>query len=74
MAIHKEYVRDFYGRILGSVETDEKGNKTVRDFYGRILGKYDKSTNTTRDFYGRVLTNGDSATGLIYAEADKQKK
>lgn len=66
--MEKETIRDFYGRILGTIETDTKGNKIARDFYGRILGKYDKTTNTTRDFYGRILTKGDSLTGLIWRE------
>ena len=37
----KDAIRDFYGRIIGWVETDEStGNKTVRDFQNRILGYY----------------------------------
>lgn len=61
----KEAVRDFYGRILGYVDTDAQGNKTATDFYGRVLGFYKKNTNVTTDFYGRVLTNGDTVIGLI---------
>lgn len=61
----KEFVRDFYGRIIGSTETN--GTKTiVRDFYNRILGWYDSSDNTTRDFYGRIISKGNTAIGLIY--------
>lgn len=66
--MEKEYIRDFYGRILGSVETDDKGNKTVRDFYGKILGYYDKSNNVTRDFYKKIIGRGDQAVSLIYRE------
>ena len=61
----KEIVRDFYGRILGSITTDNNGNKVVRDFYGRIKGKYDKKANVTRDFYGRIIARGDQAASLI---------
>lgn len=61
----KEIIRDFYGRILGSITTESNGNKTVRDFYGRIVGKYDKSCNVTRDFYGRIVAKGDRSAGLI---------
>ena len=62
----KEYVKDFYGRIMGSIET--QGTKqTARDFYGRILGTYNSSDNFTRDFYGRVLTKGNTLVGLIYS-------
>lgn len=61
----KEVIRDFYGRILGSITTDNLGNKTARDFYGRIVGRYDKVNNVTRDFYGRVVAKGDRTSGLI---------
>lgn len=64
--MEKEYIKDFYGKILGSVETDNKGNKTVRDFYGRILGYYDKVNNVTRDFYKKIVGRGDQAVSLIY--------
>lgn len=61
----KEYIRDFYGRILGSTET--VGTKTtVRDFYGRILGTYDTRDDKTRDFYGRIVSNGNTLVGLLY--------
>ena len=61
----KEVIRDFYGRILGTITTDKLGNKVVRDFYGRILGRYDKKSNLTRDFYGRIVAKGDRTSGLI---------
>ena len=62
----KELIKDFYGRILGSIET--QGNKQIaRDFYGRILGTYNKADNFTRDFYGRILTRDNTLMGLIFA-------
>ncbi len=61
----REVVRDFYGRVLGTITTDNTGNKVVRDFYGRILGRYDKKQNVTRDFYGRIVAKGDRSSGLI---------
>lgn len=63
---NEEAIRDFYGRIIGYIETEPNGNKVVRDFYRRVLGKYDKSSNTTRDFYGRVIARGDN-TGLLFS-------
>lgn len=66
--MEKEILRDYYGRILGYIETDDKGNQLVRDFYGKILGRYDKATNTTRDFYGKILARGNQAASLIYRE------
>lgn len=58
-------IRDFSGRILGYIETDNDGNKIVRDFYKVILGKYDKKNNVTRDFYGRIVARGDASASLI---------
>ena len=61
----KEFVKDFYGRVLGYIEN--QGNKQfARDFYGRVLGTYDPKDNFTRDFYGKVLTKGNTLMGLIY--------
>lgn len=62
----KEYIKDFYGRVLGYLET--QGTKQyARDFYGKVLGTYDTKDNFTRDFYGRVVTKGNTLIGLIYS-------
>lgn len=66
--MEKEFIRDFYGKIIGSIETDNVGNKTVRNFYGKILGYYDKAANVTRDFYKKIIARGDQASSLIYKE------
>lgn len=66
IAITKEPIKEFGGKIIGWIETDKDGNQQVRDFYGKILGKYDKSLNVTRDFYGRILTRGNTVAGLVY--------
>ena len=63
---NKITLRDFYGRIIGYIEEDSKGNKTVRDFYGRILGYYDKAADVTRDFYKKIIARGDQSSALIY--------
>ena len=68
---NREVIRDFYGRILGSITTDKQGNKVVRDFYGKILGRYDKQTNVTRDFYGRIIGKGDSSSALVPIQRKK---
>jgi len=58
-------IRDFGGKILGWIETDDKGNKTVRDFGGWILGYYKKSMDVTTDFGGRIIARGDMSASLI---------
>jgi hypothetical protein len=71
---NKIYIRDFYGRIIGSIEDDlNKKEKIARDFYGRILGTYDIKSNITRDFYGRIIGYGDILTSLIYQENEKKE-
>lgn len=62
---NRELIKDFYGRIIGSIET--QGTKQIaRDFYGRIVGRYDSSDNKTRDFYGRIVSSGNTLMGLLY--------
>lgn len=74
MASTKTQIRDFYGRIIGTIETDNFENKTARDFYGRIVGYYDKKLNVTRDFYKRIVSKGDTLVGLLYAEHEKAQQ
>lgn len=64
----KQIIRDFYNRILGSIETDAQGNKIVRDFYRRIVGRYDSKHDVTRDFYNRIIGRGDLTSGLLFRE------
>ena len=63
--MQEEIIREFSGKIIGYIQTDNKGNKVIRDFYRRILGKYDKASNTTRDFYGRIVARGDQSSMLL---------
>ena len=58
-------LKDFSGRIIGFIETDQKGNKTIRDFYRRIKGYYDAEQDVTRDFYKRIIARGDCASMLL---------
>lgn len=64
----KEPIKDFYGKILGYIDTQSNGDKVVTDFYGKILGYYRKNQNLTTDFYGRIIGRGDVASSLIYRE------
>lgn len=65
---NREVIRDFYGRIIGTITTDKEGNTVVRDFYGKIVGRYDKKANVTRDFYGRVVAKGNQSSALLFAK------
>ena len=58
-------LKDFYGRIIGSVEESPNGDKTYRDFYGRIVARWEKARNITKDFYGRIISNGDVGSSFL---------
>ena len=62
----REVVKDFYGKIIGSIEEDSRGDRIAKDFYGKILGRYDKKQNVTKDFYGRIIGTGDATSKLIW--------
>ena len=64
----KEYIRDFYGRIIGSYDTQSDGTIILRDFHGRIKGKFDPKQNVTRDFYGRIVAKGNHLSMLLNKE------
>jgi extradiol dioxygenase family protein len=68
----RELVKDFYGKILGSLETQSNGDIIARDFYGKILGRYDKQMNVTKDFLGKILTQGNITSGLIWEASSKR--
>ena len=55
MANSRETIRDWTGKIIGFIDTDNEGNKTVRDFYGRITGRYDKRFNVTSSLLNQEL-------------------
>ena len=61
----KEPIKDFYGRILGYIETLSNGDQVATDFYNRQLGKYYSRENVTKDFYGRILARGNILSSLI---------
>lgn len=58
-------IKDIYGRIIGFIDEDERGNKTIKNEYSRILGYYNSSDDTTRDEYNRPLYRGDRVSLLL---------
>lgn len=61
-----QVIRDFYGKVIGTIERDNQGNEIAKDFYGRMLGRYDKAANVTRDFYGRQVARGNVVVSFIF--------
>lgn len=70
--MEEEIIKDFYGRILGYVQTQPNGDQIGKDFYRRIVGYYDKRTNTTKDFYRRVVARGNALVSLICSSSAKK--
>lgn len=64
--MNKEPVREFSGKIIGWIETDNQGNQIIRAFSGRMIAKYDKQSDVTRDFYGKIISKGNTAVGQLY--------
>ena len=65
---NKVDIKDFYGRVIGTVIEESNGDKTIKGFYDRPLGYYKKSRDVTTDFYGRVVASGDQLAMLLNAE------
>ena len=64
----EEKIKDWTGRLLGTVETDSRGNKKVKDWTGKLLGYYDASKNITTDWCGKKLNEGNTAVSLIFTQ------
>lgn len=62
----KQLIKDFYGKIIGSIE-DRGDIQIAKDFYGKVLGTYYKSSNLTKDFYGKIIGRGNLLSGLIFS-------
>ena len=61
----QEKIKDFYGRIIGTMIEENDGRKKLLDFNGRILGTYDPRVDLTRDFNGRIISKGDRLLSLL---------
>ena len=61
----REHIKDWTGKVIGTLETKPNGDKTIKDFYGRVKGTYIKSLNMTKDFYGRPVGKGDQLMRLL---------
>ena len=61
----KTNIKDFYGRVIGTVVEESNGDKTIKDCYGRPLGSYKNGRNVPADCYGRVVASGDQLTMLL---------
>ena len=40
----KTNIKDFYGRVIGTVVEENNGDKTIKDFYGRVVASGDQLT------------------------------
>lgn len=73
--IEKKVIKNFYGKLLGTIETDTVAKKRkAKDFYGRLLGTYDPREDTTKNYYGRLISRGDSLEALVYNSGQNYRK
>ncbi len=61
----REFIKDWQGKVLGTVETASNGDKKLKDFYGRVLGTYERNRDVTKDFYGHIVGHGDILLTLL---------
>ena len=64
--MNREVIKDFYGRICGSLTTQPNGDIIAKDEYGKILGRFDSKMKMTKDAYGKILARGDTTSALIW--------
>lgn len=60
-----EALRDKYGKLIGSIDTQGDGTQVLRDKQGHRLGEYSPKDNVTRDKYGRRLYVGNMLSKLL---------
>ena len=64
----KQVIKNWRGKVMGFIKTDDKGNKQVFDSKYKLLGTYRKDLNLTRDSSYRVIGKGDLTLTLIPME------
>lgn len=66
MANTRQDIKNGYGKPLGWIETDERGNKRVYSFSKGLVGFYYKDSDRTCDTGGRLVAFGDCTTALLF--------
>ena len=66
-------VKNFYGKIIGSVEDDARNNVIAKDKYGKIICRFDKTQNVTKDVYGKIIGTGDLTSALIWQAFNEEE-
>jgi len=61
----KEVLRDAFGQLLATIESDRNDNLVIKDYMGKILGTYDKKKNITKNYLGQIVGTGNLLTLLI---------
>ncbi len=65
MTIRQE-IRDGCGRPIGTIETDERGNKRVCSYARGVVGYDCKATNRTVMVSGKTVVYCDCAVSLLF--------
>lgn len=68
--MEREYIKDYYGRILGYMERMDNGDEIAHLASGKIVARYNAADNTTRDYYGRIISRSNVAVASIFKEKE----
>jgi hypothetical protein len=60
-----EYIKEFNGTILGTLETQNNGDQVLKSYSGQILGRYNSSQNITMKYSGYIVSSGNTLTRLL---------
>ncbi len=63
--MEKVEVKDAFGTIVGSIETDAAGNQTLRSTSGRIRATYEVDGDHTRDGKGDIVAKGNALNRIL---------
>ncbi len=58
-------VKDAFGTVVGSIETDADGNQTLRSTSGRIRATYEAAGDHTRDGAGNIVAKGNALNRIL---------
>ncbi len=62
----RQEIRDGSGKPIGTIETDERGNKRVCSYSKGVVGYYYKDINRTVTVGGKIVAYCDCAVSLLF--------
>ena len=60
-----EPIKDRAGNVIGSIETDAKGDQVLRNAQNEVRGYYDATGDVTRDADKNIVAKGNKLRSMI---------